>query len=180
MVQGILPSLHKCPRKWAGWPRNEGSPPSPQAVPPQQAPVACWWMAHSLCLPQLLCLSPRAVRGVLPNQEGGCRTSVPMAFLRPLAGQRQAASPLRGWLIAFDSRPEPTFRHEARRQLQATAMWPRSTSSVDLATCKEILSGAKWICPCDGNRAFPGRRTVPRHLANRAANAGWRVRIPPR
>jgi len=150
---------------------NEGKPPV-QAGPPQQ-PCCCWWMgplaAFAASMP-----SPRAVRG-LAHQEG-VPTSAPYCFLKAVLDNVKGPHP-QGWVIAFDT-AEPTPATEGRRRAyKAAPRWGPSQLLQRSGNCRRILSGAMDL-PCGmANRVSRPNDVLGQPRGNRAANAGWRVRI---
>jgi len=145
--------------------------PQSQAGPPQQ-PLLLLVDGHSLAFRSFYAFA-KGGEGGLATKEG-VPTSVTYGFLKALLDNVKGLTPP-GVVIAFDT-AEPTFRHEARRQLQGPPRCgPGALSSAIWPTCRRSSLGP-WICPCAWHRVSrPTTCSAP--WPTGAANAGWRVRI---
>ncbi|NQV10742.1 MAG: DNA polymerase I, partial [Cyanobacteria bacterium] len=141
-----------------------------QAGPPQQ-PLLLLVDGHSLAFRSFYAFA-KGGEGGLATKEG-VPTSVTYGFLKALLDNVKGLSP-QGVVIAFDT-AEPTFRHEADASYKAHRDVAPEHFFSDLANLQEILAGAMDLplCMAPGFEADDVLGT----LANRAANAGWRVRI---
>jgi len=144
--------------------------PQSQAGPPQQ-PLLLLVDGHSLAFRSFYAFA-KGGEGGLATKEG-VPTSVTYGFLKALLDNVKGLTP-QGVVIAFDT-AEPTFRHEADASYKAHRDVAPEHFFSDLANLQEILSGAMDLplCMAPGFEADDVLGT----LANRAANAGWRVRI---
>ncbi|MEA5422731.1 DNA polymerase I [Synechococcus sp. CCY9202] len=105
--------------------------------------------------------------------KAGVPTSVTYGFLKALLDNARGLSP-QGVVIAFDT-AGPTFRHEADEAYKAHRDEAPEHFFEDLANLQDILAGPLDlpICMAPGFEADDVLGT----LANRGADAGWRVRI---
>ncbi|MCT0213849.1 MULTISPECIES: DNA polymerase I [unclassified Synechococcus] len=105
--------------------------------------------------------------------QAGVPTSVTYGFLKALLENVRGMTP-QGVVIAFDT-AGPTFRHDADATYKAHRDEAPEHFFTDLANLQEILSEAMDLplCMAPGYEADDVLGT----LANRAADAGWRVRI---
>jgi DNA polymerase-1 len=103
----------------------------------------------------------------------GVPTSVTYGFLKALLDNCKGLAP-QGVVIAFDT-AQPTFRHEADSAYKAHREQAPEHFFADLANLQQILETALDLplCMAPGYEADDVLGT----LANRAAAAGWRVRI---
>ena len=110
--------------------------------------------------------------GGLSTKEG-VPTSVTYGFLKALLDNCKGLKP-NGLVVAFDT-AEPTFRHEADAAYKAHRDVAPEHFFADLANLQQILAESLDIplAMAPGYEADDVLGT----LANRAANAGWRVRI---
>ena len=126
---------------------------------------------HSLAFRSFYAFS-KGGEGGLSTKEG-VPTSVTYGFLKALLDNCKGLVP-QGVVIAFDT-AEPTFRHEADETYKAHRDVAPEHFFQDLGNLQQILQQALDIplCMAPGYEADDVLGT----LANRAANAGWRVRI---
>ncbi len=126
---------------------------------------------HSLAFRSFYAFS-KGGEGGLSTKEG-VPTSVTYGFLKALLDNCKGLVP-QGVVIAFDT-AEPTFRHEADEAYKAHRDEAPEHFFQDLGNLQQILQQALDIplCMAPGYEADDVLGT----LANRAADAGWRVRI---
>ena len=126
---------------------------------------------HSLAFRSFYAFS-KGGEGGLSTKEG-VPTSVTYGFLKALLDNCKGLVP-QGVVIAFDT-AEPTFRHEADETYKAHRDVAPEHFFQDLGNLQQILQQALDIplCMAPGYEADDVLGT----MANRAANAGWRVRI---
>ena len=107
------------------------------------------------------------------STKAGIPTSVTYGFLKALLENGKGLGP-QGVVIAFDT-AEPTFRHQADASYKAHRDEAPEQFFADLDNLQQILRQDLDIplCMAPGYEADDVLGT----LANRAANAGWRVRI---
>ena len=107
------------------------------------------------------------------STKAGVPTSVTYGFLKALLDNCKGLRP-DGLVVAFDT-AEPTFRHEADGAYKAHRDEAPEQFFADLANLQQILAESLDIplAMAPGYEADDVLGT----LANRAANAGWRVRI---
>ena len=110
--------------------------------------------------------------GGLSTKEG-VPTSVTYGFLKALLDNCKGLKP-NGLVVAFDT-AEPTFRHEADAAYKAHRDVAPEHFFTDLANLQQILAESLDI-PLAMAPGFEADDVLGT-LANRAANAGWRVRI---
>ncbi|MBC1261453.1 DNA polymerase I [Synechococcus sp. BSF8S] len=136
-----------------------------------EAPMLLLVDGHSLAFRSFYAFA-KGGEGGLSTREG-VPTSVTYGFLKALLENVKGLTP-QGVVIAFDT-AEPTFRHEADASYKAHRDEAPEQFFADLANLQEILSGAMDLplCMAPGYEADDVLGT----LANRAADAGWRVRI---
>ncbi len=163
----------------AGLARHGGTTVAPQNAPAgmgigtgmAEAPMLLLVDGHSLAFRSFYAFA-KGGEGGLSTREG-IPTSVTYGFLKALLENVKGLTP-QGVVIAFDT-AEPTFRHEADASYKAHRDEAPEQFFADLANLQEILSGAMDLplCMAPGYEADDVLGT----LANRAADAGWRVRI---
>ncbi|MCP9881259.1 DNA polymerase I [Cyanobium sp. Alchichica 3B3-8F6] len=126
---------------------------------------------HSLAFRSFYAFS-KGGEGGLSTKEG-IPTSVTYGFLKALLDNCKGLKP-NGLVVAFDT-AEPTFRHEADAAYKAHRDEAPEHFFADLANLQQILAESLDIplAMAPGYEADDVLGT----LANRAANAGWRVRI---
>ena len=126
---------------------------------------------HSLAFRSFYAFS-KGGEGGLATQ-AGVPTSVTYGFLKALHDNVRGLQP-QGVVIAFDT-AEPTFRHEADAAYKAHRDEAPAHFFADLDNLRTILSESLDLPLC----LAPGFEAddVLGTLANRAADAGWRVRI---
>ncbi len=126
---------------------------------------------HSLAFRSFYAFSKGGEGGL--STKDGVPTSVTYGFLKALLDNCKGLVP-QGVVIAFDT-AEPTFRHEADEAYKAHRDEAPEHFFQDLGNLQLILQQALDIplCMAPGYEADDVLGT----LANRAANAGWRVRI---
>ena len=126
---------------------------------------------HSLTFRSFYAFSKGGEGGL--STKDGVPTSVTYGFLKALLDNCKGLAP-QGVVIAFDT-AEPTFRHEADEAYKAHRDEAPEHFFADLTNLQQILESALDIplCMAPGYEADDVLGT----LANRAANAGWRVRI---
>lgn len=136
-----------------------------------EAPMLLLVDGHSLAFRSFYAFA-KGGEGGLSTKEG-VPTSVTYGFLKALLDNVKGLTP-QGVVVAFDT-AEPTFRHEADASYKAHRDIAPEHFFTDLANLQEILSGAMDLplCMAPGYEADDVLGT----LANRAADAGWRVRI---
>ncbi|MGB5239057.1 MAG: 5'-3' exonuclease H3TH domain-containing protein, partial [Prochlorococcaceae cyanobacterium] len=136
-----------------------------------EAPMLLLVDGHSLAFRSFYAFA-KGGEGGLSTKEG-VPTSVTYGFLKALLDNVKGLTP-QGVVVAFDT-AEPTFRHEADASYKAHRDVAPEHFFTDLANLQEILSGAMDLplCMAPGYEADDVLGT----LANRAADAGWRVRI---
>ncbi|MEB3207923.1 MAG: DNA polymerase, partial [Synechococcus sp.] len=107
------------------------------------------------------------------STKAGVPTSVTYGFLKALLDNCKGLKP-NGLVVAFDT-AEPTFRHEADAAYKAHRDVAPEHFFADLANLQQILAESLDIplAMAPGYEADDVLGT----LANRAANAGWQVRI---
>ncbi|MFZ9619715.1 MAG: DNA polymerase I [Prochlorococcaceae cyanobacterium] len=126
---------------------------------------------HSLAFRSFYAFSKGGDGGL--STKDGVPTSVTYGFLKALLDNCKGLKP-QGLVVAFDT-AEPTFRHEADAAYKAHRDEAPEHFFADLANLQQILTGSLDIplAMAPGYEADDVLGT----LANRAANAGWRVRI---
>ncbi|MCP9826668.1 DNA polymerase, partial [Synechococcus sp. EJ6-Ellesmere] len=136
-----------------------------------EAPMLLLVDGHSLAFRSFYAFA-KGGEGGLSTKEG-IPTSVTYGFLKALLENVKGLTP-QGVVIAFDT-AGPTFRHEADASYKAHRDEAPEQFFADLANLQEILAGAMDLplCMAPGYEADDVLGT----LANRAAGAGWRVRI---
>jgi len=107
------------------------------------------------------------------STKDGVPTSVTYGFLKALLDNCKGLAP-QGVVIAFDT-AEPTFRHEADAAYKAHREEAPEHFFADLANLQAILKNCLDL-PLSMAPGFEADDVLGT-LANRAANAGWRVRI---
>ena len=140
-----------------------------QAAP--EKPLLLLIDGHSLAFRSFYAFSKGGDGGL--STKGGVPTSVTYGFLKALLDNCKGLKP-QGLVVAFDT-AEPTFRHEADAAYKAHRDEAPEHFFADLANLQQILAEALDIplAMAPGYEADDVLGT----LANRAANAGWRVRI---
>jgi DNA polymerase-1 len=142
------------------------------AAPPEATkPLLLLVDGHSLAFRSFYAFAKGGEGGL--STKAGIPTSVTYGFLKALLENGKGLSP-QGVVIAFDT-AEPTFRHQADATYKAHRDEAPEQFFADLANLQEILQQDLDIplCMAPGYEADDVLGT----LANRAANAGWRVRI---
>ncbi|MBM5814227.1 MAG: DNA polymerase I, partial [Cyanobacteria bacterium M_DeepCast_100m_m1_067] len=126
---------------------------------------------HSLAFRSFYAFSKGGEGGL--STKAGVPTSVTYGFLKALLDNCKGLKP-NGLVVAFDT-AEPTFRHEADEAYKAHRDVAPEHFFADLANLQQILAESLDIplAMAPGYEADDVLGT----LANRAANAGWRVRI---
>ena len=126
---------------------------------------------HSLAFRSFYAFSKGGDGGL--STKAGVPTSVTYGFLKALLDNCKGLKP-NGLVVAFDT-AEPTFRHEADAAYKAHRDEAPEHFFADLANLQQILADNLDIplAMAPGYEADDVLGT----LANRAANAGWRVRI---
>ena len=126
---------------------------------------------HSLAFRSFYAFS-KGGEGGLSTKEG-VPTSVTYGFLKALLDNCKGLAP-QGVVIAFDT-AEPTFRHEADEAYKAHRDEAPEHFFQDLTNLQRVLQEGLDLplCMAPGYEADDVLGT----LANRAADAGWRVRI---
>ncbi|SBO41726.1 DNA polymerase I [Cyanobium sp. NIES-981] len=126
---------------------------------------------HSLAFRSFYAFSKGGEGGL--STKGGVPTSVTYGFLKALLDHCKGLEP-KGLVVAFDT-AEPTFRHDADAAYKAHRDEAPEAFFQDLANLQTILRESLDIplCMAPGYEADDVLGT----LANRAADAGWRVRI---
>lgn len=151
---------------------NEQTPgPSAVADPGAAAPLLLLVDGHSLAFRSFYAFA-KGGEGGLSTKEG-VPTSVTYGFLKALLDNCKGLAP-QGVVIAFDT-AQPTFRHEADSTYKAHRDQAPEHFFADLANLQQILETCLDLplCMAPGYEADDVLGT----LANRAAAAGWRVRI---
>jgi len=141
------------------------------AGPGAAAPLLLLVDGHSLAFRSFYAFS-KGGEGGLSTKEG-VPTSVTYGFLKALLDNCKGLAP-QGVVIAFDT-AQPTFRHEADSAYKAHRDEAPAHFFADLANLQQILASALDLplCMAPGYEADDVLGT----LANRAVDAGWRVRI---
>ena len=141
------------------------------ASPGAAAPLLLLVDGHSLAFRSFYAFS-KGGEGGLSTKEG-VPTSVTYGFLKALLDNCKGLAP-QGVVIAFDT-AHTTFRHEADSAYKAHRDEAPAHFFADLANLQQILESALDLplCMAPGYEADDVLGT----LANRAAAAGWRVRI---
>ena len=126
---------------------------------------------HSLAFRSFYAFSKGGDGGL--STKAGVPTSVTYGFLKALLDNGKGLRP-QGLVVAFDT-AEPTFRHEADAAYKAHRDEAPEHFFADLDNLQQILKESLDIplAMAPGYEADDVLGT----LANRAANAGWRVRI---
>ena len=126
---------------------------------------------HSLAFRSFYAFSKGGDGGL--STKAGVPTSVTYGFLKALVDTCKGLRP-QGLVVAFDT-AEPTFRHEADAAYKAHRDEAPEHFFADLTNLQQILQQSLDIplAMAPGYEADDVLGT----LANRAANAGWRVRI---
>ncbi|MGC6483979.1 MAG: DNA polymerase I [Synechococcus sp.] len=138
---------------------------------PQDKPLLLLVDGHSLAFRSFYAFSKGGEGGLATKD--GIPTSVTYGFLKALLENCKTLTP-QGVAIAFDT-AEPTFRHKADPNYKAHRDVAPEVFFQDLNQLQEILRQQLQLPLC----LAPGYEAddVLGTLANRAANAGWRVRI---
>ncbi|MEY2644476.1 MAG: polymerase [Cyanobacteriota bacterium] len=141
------------------------------AATPQQQPLLLLVDGHSLAFRSFYAFSKGGDGGL--STRDGIPTSVTYGFLKALLDNCRGLKP-QGVVIAFDT-AEPTFRHQADASYKAHRDEAPEHFFQDLANLQRLLQEGLDIplCMAPGYEADDVLGT----LANRAAAAGWRVRI---
>ena len=126
---------------------------------------------HSLAFRSFYAFSKGGDGGL--STKAGVPTSVTYGFLKALLDNCKGLKP-QGLVVAFDT-AEPTFRHEADAAYKAHRDEAPEHFFADLSNLQQILVEALDI-PLAMAPGFEADDVLGT-LANRAANAGWRVRI---
>ncbi|MFZ9230145.1 MAG: DNA polymerase, partial [Prochlorococcaceae cyanobacterium] len=136
-----------------------------------ERPLLLLIVGHSLAFRSFYAFSKGGDGGL--STKDGVPTSVTYGFLKALLDNCKGLKP-QGLVVAFDT-AEPTFRHEADAAYKAHRDEAPEHFFADLANLQQILTGSLDIplAMAPGYEADDVLGT----LANRAANAGWRVRI---
>jgi len=140
-------------------------------VAPGTKPLLLLIDGHSLAFRSFYAFSKGGEGGL--STKAGVPTSVTYGFLKALLDNCKGLKP-NGLVVAFDT-AEPTFRHEADEAYKAHRDVAPEHFFADLANLQQILAESLDIplAMAPGYEADDVLGT----LANRAANAGWRVRI---
>jgi DNA polymerase-1 len=140
-------------------------------VAPGTKPLLLLIDGHSLAFRSFYAFSKGGDGGL--STKAGVPTSVTYGFLKALLDNCKGLKP-NGLVVAFDT-AEPTFRHEADAAYKAHRDEAPEHFFADLANLQQILADNLDIplAMAPGYEADDVLGT----LANRAANAGWRVRI---
>jgi DNA polymerase-1 len=140
-------------------------------VAPGTKPLLLLIDGHSLAFRSFYAFSKGGDGGL--STKAGVPTSVTYGFLKALLDNCKGLKP-NGLVVAFDT-AEPTFRHEADAAYKAHRDEAPEHFFADLANLQQILAESLDIplAMAPGYEADDVLGT----LANRAANAGWRVRI---
>ena len=138
---------------------------------PQDKPLLLLVDGHSLAFRSFYAFSKGGEGGLATKD--GIPTSVTYGFLKALLDNCKTLTP-QGVAIAFDT-AEPTFRHKADPNYKAHRDVAPEVFFQDLNQLQDILREQLQLPLC----LAPGFEAddVLGTLANRAANAGWRVRI---
>jgi DNA polymerase I len=136
-----------------------------------QKPLLLLIDGHSLAFRSFYAFSKGGEGGL--STRDGVPTSVTYGFLKALLDNCKGLAP-QGLVVAFDT-AEPTFRHDADVAYKAHRDEAPEHFFQDLANLQRLLvEGLDLpLCMAPGYEADDVLGT----LANRAANAGWRVRI---
>ena len=126
---------------------------------------------HSLAFRSFYAFAKGGDGGLSTKQ--GVPTSVTYGFLKALLDNCKGLKP-NGLVVAFDT-AEPTFRHQADAAYKAHRDVAPEHFFADLANLQQILAESLDI-PLAMAPGFEADDVLGT-LANRAANAGWRVRI---
>ena len=139
--------------------------------PSPENPLLLLVDGHSLAFRSFYAFSKGGEGGLATKD--GIPTSVTYGFLKALLDNCKTLIP-QGVAIAFDT-PEPTFRHKADPNYKAHRDEAPEVFFQDLNQLQEILRHQLQLPLC----LAPGYEAddVLGTLANRAADAGWRVRI---
>ncbi|MFM7086252.1 MAG: DNA polymerase I [Cyanobium sp.] len=137
----------------------------------EEKPLLLLVDGHSLAFRSFYAFSKGGEGGL--STRDGVPTSVTYGFLKALLDHCRGLTP-HGVVIAFDT-AEPTFRHEADTAYKAHRDEAPEHFFQDLANLQRILQEALDLplCMAPGYEADDVLGT----LANRAADAGWRVLI---
>jgi DNA polymerase-1 len=140
-------------------------------VAPGTKPLLLLIDGHSLAFRSFYAFAKGGDGGL--STKAGVPTSVTYGFLKALLDNCKGLKP-NGLVVAFDT-AEPTFRHEADAAYKAHRDVAPEHFFADLANLQQILAESLDIPLA----IAPGYEAddVLGTLANRAANAGWRVRI---
>jgi DNA polymerase-1 len=140
-------------------------------VAPSTKPLLLLIDGHSLAFRSFYAFSKGGEGGL--STKAGVPTSVTYGFLKALLDNCKGLKP-NGLVVAFDT-AEPTFRHEADEAYKAHRDEAPEHFFADLANLQQILADNLDIplAMAPGYEADDVLGT----LTNRAANAGWRVRI---
>ena len=141
------------------------------AQPASDKPLLLLIDGHSLAFRSFYAFSKGGDGGL--STKAGVPTSVTYGFLKALLDNCKGLRP-QGLVVAFDT-AEPTFRHEADAAYKAHRDEAPEHFFADLTNLQQILQQSLDIplAMAPGYEADDVLGT----LANRAANAGWRVRI---
>jgi DNA polymerase-1 len=140
-------------------------------VAPSTKPLLLLIDGHSLAFRSFYAFSKGGDGGL--STKAGVPTSVTYGFLKALLDNCKGLKP-NGLVVAFDT-AEPTFRHEADAAYKAHRDEAPEHFFADLANLQQILADNLDI-PLAMAPGFEADDVLGT-LANRAANAGWRVRI---
>jgi DNA polymerase-1 len=145
--------------------------PSGAALSEAAKPLLLLVDGHSLAFRSFYAFAKGGEGGL--STKAGIPTSVTYGFLKALLENGKGLGP-QGVVIAFDT-AEPTFRHQADASYKAHRDEAPEQFFADLDNLQQILRQDLDIplCMAPGYEADDVLGT----LANRAANAGWRVRI---
>lgn len=145
--------------------------PSGAALSEAAKPLLLLVDGHSLAFRSFYAFAKGGEGGL--STKAGIPTSVTYGFLKALLENGKGLSP-QGVVIAFDT-AEPTFRHQADASYKAHRDEAPEQFFADLDNLQQILRQDLDIplCMAPGYEADDVLGT----LANRAANAGWKVRI---
>jgi DNA polymerase-1 len=145
--------------------------PSGAALSEAAKPLLLLVDGHSLAFRSFYAFAKGGEGGL--STKAGIPTSVTYGFLKALLENGKGLAP-QGVVIAFDT-AEPTFRHQADASYKAHRDEAPEQFFADLDNLQQILRQDLDIplCMAPGYEADDVLGT----LANRAANAGWRVRI---
>jgi DNA polymerase-1 len=154
----------------AGWAELGGNG-TVAAAAQGERPLLLLVDGHSLAFRSFYAFS-KGGEGGLSTKEG-VPTSVTYGFLKALLDNCKGLAP-QGVVIAFDT-AEPTFRHEADEAYKAHRDEAPEHFFQDLSNLQQVLQEGLDLplCMAPGYEADDVLGT----LANRAADAGWRVRI---